>query len=108
MRRFLHVALLVLFSSCAGPLPPGPEEPVPAAPDVPAAAAAPRPAAPNPALRDPREVHLSDIVQLTNGGENAEAYWSFDGTQLIFQSKRPPYQCDQILRMPADGSGPPT
>ncbi|HWN68567.1 MAG TPA: M20/M25/M40 family metallo-hydrolase, partial [Haliangium sp.] len=107
MRRSLHVALLILVCSCAGPLPPGPEEPVPAAPDVPAAAA-PRPAAPNPALRDPREVHLSDIVQLSNGGENAEAYWSSDGTQLIFQSKRPPYQCDQILRMPADGSAPPT
>ncbi len=107
MRRSLHVALLILVCSCAGPLPPCPEEPVPAAPDVPAAAA-PRPAAPNPALRDPREVHLSDIVQLSNGGENAEAYWSSDGTQLIFQSKRPPYQCDQILRMPADGSAPPT
>jgi Tol biopolymer transport system component len=79
---------------------------VPAAPALPAADG-PRPAAPNPALRDAREVHLSDIVQLTNGGENAEAYWSFDGTQLIFQSKRPPYQCDQILRMPADGSAPP-
>lgn len=58
-------------------------------------------------LADPREVHLSNIVQLTNGGENAEAYWSFDGTKLIFQTKRPPYGCDQIMTMPADGSAEP-
>ncbi len=59
-------------------------------------------------LRDPREIHLANIKQLTNGGENAEAYWSFDGTQLIFQTKRPPYACDQIMTMPADGSAEPT
>src|SRR5262245_32233242 len=58
-------------------------------------------------LRDPREIHLADIVQLSDGGENAEAYWSTDGTQLIFQTKRPPYACDQIMRMPADGSADP-
>jgi TolB protein len=56
---------------------------------------------------DPREVRLADIVQLTDGGENAEAYWSPDGRQLVFQSTRPPYACDQIFRMPADGSGAP-
>ncbi len=72
-----------------------------------AEATASGPAAPNPALRDAREVHFGDIVQLTNGGENAEAYWSFDGEELIFQSTREPYGCDQILRMPADGSAPP-
>jgi Tol biopolymer transport system component len=42
---------------------------------------------------------------LTHGGQNAEAYWSPDGRQLIFQSTRPPFECDQIFRMPADGSG---
>jgi Peptidase family M28/PA domain/PDZ domain/WD40-like Beta Propeller Repeat len=56
---------------------------------------------------DPREVHLADLVQLTDGGENAEAYWSPDGSQLIFQSLRPPFSCDQIFRMRADGSGKP-
>jgi Tol biopolymer transport system component len=56
---------------------------------------------------DPRETHLADLVQLTRGGENAEAYWSPDGRQLVFQSTRPPYACDQIFRMPADGSGAP-
>jgi hypothetical protein len=53
---------------------------------------------------DPREVHLADLRQLSRGGENAEAYWSPDGRELIFQSARPPYACDQIFRVPADGS----
>lgn len=50
-------------------------------------------------LRHPQEIHLTDIQQLTFGGENAEAYWSPDGKQLSFQSTRPPYECDQIFRM---------
>jgi TolB protein len=48
--------------------------------------------------------HLSNIRQLTHGGQNAEAYWSPDGKQLIFQSTRQPYQCDQIYIMNADGT----
>jgi len=52
------------------------------------------------------EVHLTDVRQLTRGqGENAEAYWSSSGRELIFQSSRKPYGCDQIYRVPADGSG---
>jgi Tol biopolymer transport system component len=58
-------------------------------------------------LLDPREGHLAGLVQLTHGGENAEAYWSPDGRELTFQSTRPPYGCDQILRMSADGIGEP-
>ena len=50
------------------------------------------------------EKHLSNIKQLTFGGENAEAYFSFDGKQLIFQSKRDGRGCDQIFRMNVDGS----
>ncbi|MEA2558788.1 MAG: hypothetical protein QOH06_292 [Acidobacteriota bacterium] len=69
-------------------------------------AAAPENRAPAPLL-DARETHLADAVQLTDGGENAEAYWSPDGRQLSFQTTRPPFACDQIFRMPADGSGPP-
>jgi TolB protein len=48
--------------------------------------------------------NLSGIRQLTHGGQNAEAYWSPDGKRLIFQSTRPPYQCDQMFIMNADGS----
>jgi TolB protein len=59
----------------------------------------------NPALpRDAREVHLTNIKQLTFGGENAEAYFSLDGQEIIFQSTREPYKCDQIFTMNADGS----
>ena len=49
--------------------------------------------------------HLSNLQQLTHGGQNAEAYWSPDGKRLIFQSTRPGYECDQIFIMNADGSG---
>ena len=50
------------------------------------------------------EKHLQNIKQLTFGGENAEAYFSFDGTRLIFQSKRDELKCDQIFSMNIDGS----
>ena len=50
------------------------------------------------------ERHLQNIRQLTFGGENAEAYFSSDGKQLIFQSKRDNLGCDQIFTMKADGS----
>ncbi len=55
-------------------------------------------------LRDPRETHLRHVKQLTFGGQNAEAYFSYDGRRLIFMSTRAPYQCDQIFIMNADGS----
>jgi hypothetical protein len=53
-------------------------------------------------LQNPREVHLADIRQMTFGGENAEAYWSPDGEELVFQTTRPGVPCDQIFRMPID------
>ena len=52
----------------------------------------------------PQENRLKNIQQLTFGGKNAEAYFSFDGTKLIFQSTREGYPCDQIFIMNADGS----
>jgi len=36
------------------------------------------------------EGHLANIRQLTVGGKNAEAYFSFDGDRLIFQSTKDP------------------
>ncbi len=59
-------------------------------------------AAPSPAKLLPEEAHLADLRQLTFGGQNAEAYWSFDGSQLSFQSRRLGDDCDRIFRMPAD------
>jgi Tol biopolymer transport system component len=58
-------------------------------------------------LRFEGEAHLRNIRQLTFGGNNAEAYWSNDGTQLVFQSdwnQINPQGCDQIFVMNADGS----
>jgi TolB protein len=52
---------------------------------------------------DPREHHLANLRQLTDGVQNAEAYFSFDGSKLSFQSTRPPYQCDQIFSMDLRG-----
>ena len=52
----------------------------------------------------PGETHLRNIRQLTFGGENAEAYFSFDGKRLIFQSTREGVACDQIFTMAIDGS----
>jgi TolB protein len=50
------------------------------------------------------ERHLTNVVQLTFGGENAEAYFSPAEDKLIFQSTRPPYACDQIFTMNIDGT----
>ena len=50
------------------------------------------------------EKHFRNMKQLTFGGENAEAYFSSDGKQLIFQSKRDGRSCDQIYTMSLDGS----
>ena len=45
-----------------------------------------------------QEKHLQNIKQLTFGGDNAEAYFSFDNTKLVFQLKNPEkgIDCDQI------------
>lgn len=81
----------------------------PAVASAQSAPAASRPAAESrPAgsdLRAPGESRrFASLRQLTFGGENAEAYFSTDDKSLIFQSTRPPYGCDQIFTMAADGS----
>ena len=48
--------------------------------------------------------HLANLLRITSGGQNAEAYWSPDGKRLVFQSTRDGRQCDQIYIMKADGS----
>ncbi len=52
----------------------------------------------------PKESHLRNVRQLTFGGENAEAYFSFDGRRLVFQSTRDGRACDQEYVMWPDGS----
>lgn len=47
--------------------------------------------------------YLKGVQQLTFGGDNAEAYWSFDNNYLVFQSNNPDWglKCDQIFYMKA-------
>ena len=49
----------------------------------------------------PEEVHFKSIRQITHGGDNAEAYWSFDDKQLVFQSNFSKWNvsCDQMFLM---------
>jgi Tol biopolymer transport system component len=46
----------------------------------------------------PNEKHFEELKQLTFGGDNAEAYWSFDDSKLVFQANNPAWNvnCDQI------------
>ncbi|WP_046743339.1 TolB family protein [Kordia zhangzhouensis] len=52
----------------------------------------------------PEEKHFKNIHQVTFGGDNAEAYWSFDDQQLVFQSNNTQWNvsCDQMFLMNAD------
>jgi Tol biopolymer transport system component len=51
-------------------------------------------------LHYPKEKHLKNVQQLTFGGDNAEAYWSFDNQKLVFQaSNNWDLSCDQIFVM---------
>ncbi len=49
----------------------------------------------------PEEKHFKSIRQVTFGGDNAEAYWSFDDSKLVFQSNNSGWgmQCDQMFLM---------
>src|SRR6185295_16765538 len=63
--------------------------------------------APAPVLVPPEdgERHLTNIRQLTFGGNNAEAYFSPAGDRLIFQrQERADSGCDQQYVMKVDGS----
>src|SRR5690606_13087035 len=49
----------------------------------------------------PEETHFKSLRQVTFGGDNAEAYWSPDGSKLIFQSNNADWgvACDQMFIM---------
>jgi len=51
------------------------------------------------------EKHLKNLRMLTDTGENAEAYFSFDEKKLIYQSTFGEMKCDQMFTMNIDGSG---
>ena len=52
-------------------------------------------------LIKPEEKNFKSLKQLTFGGDNAEAYWSFDDMQIIFQSSNKNWDvnCDQMFIM---------
>ncbi|TXD82683.1 hypothetical protein ESY86_12935 [Subsaximicrobium wynnwilliamsii] len=52
----------------------------------------------------PEEKHFKSMRQVTFGGDNAEAYWSFDDQQLVFQSNNKDWgvNCDQMFLMDRD------
>lgn len=80
--RFPAVAFLVALGACGG-------EPSPAVSRAPA----------------PGEPFFASLTQLTFGGQNAEAYFSPDGRQLIFQRQESDSTCDQQYVIGVDGSG---
>ena len=47
----------------------------------------------------PQEKNIRNVKQLTSGGDNAEAYFSFDDSKLVFQSNYHKWglECDQIF-----------
>jgi TolB protein len=55
-------------------------------------------------LIHPEETHFKTLRQLTFGGDNAEAYWSFNDRKLVFQSNAQKWgvACDQIFVTPVD------
>ena len=86
---------------------PGASASTPGSPHAAGAAAAPQQAhgqhpqgpPPPPAVLLPTERHLRNLRQLTFGGENAEAYFSFDGKRLSMQSTTAADRCDQIYTL---------
>ena len=59
------------------------------------------------ALLFPGEKHFRNVQQLTFGGDNAEAYWSFDSRKIVFQrTDHKEVKCDQIFfgAIPADST----
>ena len=65
------------------------------------------PPAPAPSQAAPGETHLQGLRRLTDEGENAEAYWSFDGQRVSLQRRAGDAQCDRIYTMTLFENGKP-
>lgn len=95
--RFATAGLVALaFGACTR---------APATQSLAVAAPSVAPSARQAAPAEPTEPRLTNLVQLTDGGENAEAYFSRDGRWLTFQSTRDGRTCDQQYVMRVDGTG---
>lgn len=66
-----------------------------------------QPGSPADSLHYAAETHFANLQQLTFGGDNAEAYFSYDGSYIIFQRTNPKENipCDQMFigKVPAPG-----
>ena len=92
--RLPFICLLVLILACTQN---NDSKEIEAQTDIPVSAVADT-------LKYPEEVHLQNVRMLTNGGDNAEAYWSFDDKLLVFQAKNNDWNaaCDQIFYFDPD------
>lgn len=91
----LSTALLtVAFAACGGGDAPDAESPDTS--EAPSSSAMTIGAG-EPFAADAREGHLVNLRQLTFEGENAEAYFSNDGTRLVYQRTPAEGGCDQIF-----------
>ncbi|MET0386263.1 MAG: M28 family peptidase [Polyangiales bacterium] len=93
MFRF-PVLILALCSACGAAAPAGSTTPTPVQ------------SAPN-AKPAPEERHFAELRQLTFEGENAEAYFSFDGQQVSMQRRTADMGCDRIYTLPIFAQGVP-
>lgn len=109
LRAVAPACLATLAAACSAPAEKPPRPPLG---QIPTAVTSAQPEwipvvirAGEPVPSDPRERRLTEMRRLTFGdGDNAEARWSPDGKQIIFQSTREGRACDQVYVMDL-GSG---
>jgi hypothetical protein len=85
MSRYSTFALLLVSCATTPEAPPAPVRPA--------------------SVKAAEETHFGELKQLTFGGENAEAYWRFDGTGVSLQRRVGTEQCDRIATMPVFEKG---
>jgi hypothetical protein len=95
MKR-LGLLLVSMWSSCATAPAVSPTPQVKATPVAAEGSVVPF----GPATKAVEESHFGALTQLTFGGENAEAYWRFDGTGVSLQRRAGEQQCDRIYTLP--------
>jgi hypothetical protein len=85
----LRLACAIAVASCAEEPPPQPPPPPP-----PVAAV------------QPDEGHLSDMVQVTHGGDNGVARWSWASDALLLRTRKSPQACGHIVRVQPSAEHP--
>jgi Tol biopolymer transport system component len=101
----LAVAAVAAVSACR----PGPPPDQPPLGQLPTAVTTAEPswlpfrvAAGKPVQQDPREVHLTDLRQLTFDGKAGAATWSPDGRRLLYEATQPGTSCSRIDQLDLD------